>query len=102
MNLLMGIQGISRQPANEPKASCPSCRRPVAVLKTGRCSYCGAPLPGALHVVGSTPGLPPELLLSLQPRTPQVSKRTRWIRRLIGLGVASLLVAAIMGPCMKS
>ncbi len=72
------------------------------MLKSGKCLYCGAPIPGALHVVEPGPGLPPDILLSLQPRAAEVSSRTRWIRRMIAFGVASLLVAAIMGPCMKS
>jgi hypothetical protein len=72
------------------------------MLKSGRCLYCAALIPGALHVVEPERGLPPDLLLSLQPRTAEVSSRTRWIRRMIAFGVATMLVAAVMGPCMRS
>jgi hypothetical protein len=98
----MAIHSISRPPAPEPKATCPTCHRPVALLKSGKCIYCGAPLPGALHLVEPWRGLPPDVLLSLQPRTAEVSIRTRWIRRMIAFGVSSLLVSGIVGPCMKS
>jgi hypothetical protein len=98
----MGTHGISLLPPPEPKATCPSCHRPVAVLKSGRCLYCSAPIPGALHVVEPGRGMPPDVLLSIQPRAAEVSSRTRWIRRMIAFGVASMLVGAIMGPCMKS
>ena len=102
MNPPMGIQRIAPQPEKEPRAICPSCRRPVVVLKTGKCSYCGAPLPGAVPVVASARGLPPEVLVSLEPRTAVVSSRSKWIRRMLAVGVTFLLVAAVMGSCMKS
>lgn len=100
----MGIHAVSRQPSPtpEPKATCPSCHRPIAVLKSGKCLYCGNAIRGALHVVEGKAGLPVELQFALQPREGKLSNRAKWIRRIIALGVSSLIVALIMGPCMKS
>src|SRR5206468_9322321 len=42
----MGIKGITPPPGPTPKALCPSCHRPVALLKAGKCVYCGAIIPG--------------------------------------------------------
>jgi hypothetical protein len=72
------------------------------VLKSGKCLYCGAPIPGALHVVETQGGLPPELQLALQAGAEKSAGGSRWIRRMIAFGVAAILVAAIMGPCMNS
>jgi hypothetical protein len=74
----------------------------VVVLKSGKCLYCGERIPGALHVEETRPGLPPELMFSLQPRPARVSTRRKWIGRAIAMGVSSLLVGLMMGPCMKS
>ena len=101
-NRRMAIHAIARPPAPEPKATCPTCHRPVALQKNGKCIYCGAPLPGAAQVAEPQRGLPPEILLSLQPRRVEISSRTRWIRRAIAFGVSSSLLAAFMGACMKS
>jgi len=97
----MGIHAVAKAPRPEPKATCPSCHRPVAMMKSGKCLYCGQPLPGALQVVETRPGLPPELMFALQPRTSQITPRTKWIRRAIAMGISSLLVGLFMGPCMN-
>jgi len=98
----MGIHGIAQPPRPEPKATCPRCRRPVAVLKTGKCSYCQAEIPGSAVQTQVKAALPPELLLAFEPRAVTVSTRSKWIRRAIALGVAALLVAGVMALCMKS
>jgi hypothetical protein len=97
----MGIHAVARMPAPEPKATCPSCHRPVAMMKSGTCVYCGHRISDA-EVEAPKAGLPPELMFELQPRAAKISTGTRWIRRVIALGLSSLLVAVFMGPCMKS
>jgi hypothetical protein len=98
----MGIRAVPQQPSPEPKATCHSCHRPISVLKSGKCVYCGEPIPGALRVVEARPSLPSEFFFSTQPRADKLSIRAKWMRRAVAMGVSSLLVAAIMGPCMKS
>lgn len=98
----MGIHAVARPQAPEPKATCPSCQRPIVVLKSGKCLYCGNPIPGAIHAVEAKPGVPPELMFALQPREAQVSNSSKWIRRFIAAGVASILIAFFVRACMKT
>jgi hypothetical protein len=43
-----------------------------------------------------------EALLALEPRPRSVATGSLWLRRVIALGVAGLLTALVMGPCMKA
>ena len=103
----MGIRGVAGQPKPVPRATCPGCGRPVALLKSEQCLYCGAP---TVAVPGLAPSratesprakLPVELLIALEPRKRTVSSRSIWLRRVLALGAAGLLTVLFMGPCMR-
>jgi hypothetical protein len=97
----MGIQGVPARIKPAPKASCRRCGRPVAVLKSGRCSYCGVVLDPSRPV----PAVPehPEALIALDPTArATTSSGSVWLRRLIALGGVSLLTALFARACMKS
>lgn len=98
----MGIRSVPERIRPAPKAACPRCRRPVAVIKAGRCSYCGAVLDLVLATRTPAPTLPPEALIALEPRGSAASSRTAWIRRMVALGAAVTLVALFTGTCMRS
>jgi hypothetical protein len=98
----MGISGVAPRPKPVPKATCPGCQRPVALLKSDRCLYCGASTGGAAVAAAPTSKLPAELLIALEPRASTVTTRTIWLRRVFALGGAGLLTALVMGPCMRT
>ncbi len=109
----MGIRGFGPRPRPAPKATCAGCGRPVALLRSERCVYCGAATgdrvaPPVAAVAGgaATPvpvsKLPPELLIALEPRPSPVTTRGMWLRRILALGGAGILTALVMGPCMRS
>lgn len=98
----VGIRGVTSSPRPAPKATCPRCGRPVALLRSARCVYCGAETGTPEAVAASGPRLPPEALIALEPRAHEVSSRSVWLRRVIALGGAGLVVALVMGPCMRS
>ena len=85
-----------------PKATCPGCRRPVALLKSARCVYCGTALGGPSVPAGPASKLPAEALIALEPRARSDSTGSLWLRRVLALGVAGLLTALVMGPCMRT
>jgi len=74
----------------------------VAVLRSGKCFYCGAEIPGSPGAAEEKGALPPELLLALEPHAARVSRGSKWIRRTIAFGATAVLVAAIMGSCMRA
>ena len=97
----MGIRGVPASIKPAPKATCPRCGRPVVVLKSGRCSYCGAVLDASRPAV-EVPAHP-EALIALDPHAASGSSpRVVWLRRMIALGGASLLTALFARACMKS
>lgn len=97
----MGIQGVAASIKPAPKATCPRCRRPVAVLKSGRCSYCGAVFDAA-RPAAEVPAHP-EVLIALDPQAAgRSSPRAVWLRRLIALGAAFTLTALFARACMRS
>jgi len=91
---------VALAPKPEPKEICPSCHRPVAVLKNGTCLYCGERIPG-LHVVEAPRGMPAEAAILLEPRQPGISSFRRWTIRIIALIVGSGIAAFVAGSCMK-
>lgn len=73
------------------------------MAKAGRCLYCGTTIDEALavaHDESRTP-MPPEMMFALEPRTEGRSRGSKWLRRLIALGVAGLLLAVFVGQCMR-
>lgn len=97
----MGIQGVAARIKPAPKASCSRCGRPVVVLKSGRCSYCGA----VLDPSRPAPGVPehPEALIALDPRaTDRTPPRIVWLRRMAALGAASALIGLFARSCIGS
>ena len=80
------------------------------MLKSGHCLYCGTETPhaaGLAREVASRGGpsataLPAELLFALEPKASGVSSGSMWLRRVIALGLAALLLALFVGQCMKS
>jgi hypothetical protein len=99
----MGIKGVSPPPGPAPKALCPSCHRPVALLKAGKCVYCGATIPGLAPAAAaiSKGTLPSELALPELMIAGDMENRAKWARRIIAFGGMALLIAAMMGACMK-
>ncbi len=98
----MGISGVSPHRRPVAKATCPGCRRPVALLKSDRCVYCGTAVGGPSTPALRATKLPAELLIALEPRASAITSRSMWLRRFIALGGAGLLIALIMGPCMRA
>jgi hypothetical protein len=97
----MGVRNFAAMPKPEPKESCSSCGRPLAILKTGQCVYCGTKVPG-LTVVKS----PDQLQLAkasalLEPR-PHENTKQRWLIRIAASVVGSGVLALIVRSCMKS
>ena len=76
----------------------------MVVLRSGRCSYCGAEAgePGAGTTIRTVPAIPPEVLIALEPRAEGGSGRAVWARRALSLGVLGILVALFTGTCMKT
>jgi hypothetical protein len=99
----MGIKGITPPPGPAPKALCPSCHRPVALLKAGKCVYCGATIPGLVPALPTGPkgSLPTEIPLPELMVADDMQNRAKWARRIIAFGGMALLIAAMMGACMK-
>jgi len=98
----MGISGVSSHLKPVPKATCPGCRRPVALLKSDRCVYCGTAIGGPPSPAAPGSRLPAEALIALEPRARTVSSGKVWLRRVLALGGAGLLVALVIGLCMKA
>jgi hypothetical protein len=97
----MGIQGVPARIKPAPKATCPRCRRPVAVLKSGRCSYCGAILDPS-RPAAEVPAHP-EALIALDPQaTVRTSPRIVWLRRMAAMGAVSALVGLFARSCVSS
>ena len=46
--------------------------------------------------------LPPEVLFALEPRASGLSNRSKWLRRIIAIATAVLLLVVFIGQCMKS
>jgi hypothetical protein len=85
-----------------PKATCPGCKRPVALLKSARCVYCGTALGGQGAAPAPASKLPAEVLIALEPRQRDTARGSVWFRRILALAGAGLLTALVMGPCMKA
>ena len=83
-----------------PKVTCPTCRRPVAVLRSGLCSYCGAVVGPVDRTFARASSIPPEALVALEPRPHESG--SRWLRRTVALGAAGVLLAVFVRACMKS
>ena len=96
----MGVRNLATVQKPEPKATCASCGRPLAILKTGQCVYCGAKVPG-LTVVRN----PAEIQLAqavalLEPRPPENTNR-RWLIRIGAIALGGAVLAIVIGTCMR-
>jgi hypothetical protein len=80
--------------------TCPTCRRPVAVLRSGLCSYCGAVVGPVDRSAARASSIPPEVLIALEPRTHDSG--SKWLRRTVALGAAGVLLAVFIKACMKA
>ena len=100
----MGIQAVAEPPRPNPKATCPQCLRPLSVLKAGRCLYCGAEVhvPGAAAKSIAEAVMNAQVTVALEPRGQGERAGSRWLRRLIALGAAGLLIALFVANCMRS
>ena len=98
----MGIQSVSTHSKPAPKATCPKCGRPVAVVKSGRCSYCGTWTGELLANPAPMSSLPPEVLLALEAPAGRSSRGAVWGRRLLSLGVLGIVMILFAGTCMRS
>ena len=97
----MGISGVSQGHKPVPKATCPGCRRPIVLLKSDRCLYCGAATGGP--GIDATPAsrLPADAIIALEPRAVAVSATSKWLSRGIALCCAGLLTAIVVLLCLK-
>jgi len=94
----VGIQGVAARIKPAPKANCRRCGRPVAVLRTGRCSYCGA----VLDPSRPAPEIPehPESLIALDPEAKvPTPPRMVWLRRFIAMGIVSAMIGLFARSC---
>jgi hypothetical protein len=97
----MGISGVSPAPKPVPKAICPGCRRPIVLLKSDRCLYCGAATGKPAPPAAPASRLPADALIALEPRQREAGTGSKWLRRVIALGFAGLLTAIVVLLCMK-
>jgi len=95
----VGISGVSPRPKPVPKVTCPTCRRPVAVLRSGLCSYCGAVVGPADRPAARASAIPPAVLIALEPRAHESG--SKWLSRAIALSAAGVLLAVFIKACMK-
>lgn len=98
----MGISGVSKGHKPVPKATCPGCKRPVVLLKSDRCLYCGAATGGPGIEATPASRLPADALIALEPRPVTVSTTSRWLRRGIAFGFAGLLTLVVVLLCMRA
>lgn len=97
----MGVSGVSPGHKPVPKAICPGCRRPIVVLKSDRCLYCGRATGNPAAPAAPASRLPADALIALEPRQVTFSATSKWLRRGIALGFAGLLTAIVVLLCMK-
>lgn len=98
----MGISGVSPAPRPVPKATCPGCRRPIVLLKSDRCLYCGAATGKPAMAAAPASRLPAEALIALEPRERSLSSGSKWLRRGIALVIAGLVTAIVTALSMRS
>lgn len=98
----MGISGVSAARKPVPKAVCPGCGRPVVMLKSDRCLYCGVETGTAAAPAATASRIPAQALIALEPRARENGTGSRWMRRAVALGIAGLLLALFVGQCMKT
>ena len=92
----MGISGVSPAPKPVPKATCPGCRRPIVLLKSDRCLYCGAATGKPAAPATPASRLPADALIALEPRPREVDTGSKWMRRVIAIALAGLLIVIVM------
>ena len=73
------------------------------MAKAGRCLYCGTTIDESLAVAhdASRVMVPPELMFALEPRPEGRATGSKWLRRLIALGVAGVVLAVFVAQCMR-
>ena len=94
----MGIQSIPKPKGPEPKARCPRCKRPVAMMARGACVYCGVTLGtgGDPASAGAGPAMPPELIIAFDPSLR--AKRgggDKWLIRVLALTIVGFVIGII-------
>ncbi|HKQ58382.1 MAG TPA: hypothetical protein VJY35_10995 [Candidatus Eisenbacteria bacterium] len=100
----MGIRAVPTPARPDPKATCPHCHRPLSVLKAGRCLYCGTEVhvPGAAARSIAEAVMTAQVAVALEPVAKGSSTGSRWLRRLIALGVTGTLIALFVAQCMRT
>src|SRR5258706_1957019 len=99
----MGIQTIPPPDHAVPKALCPKCHRPIAMVRTGKCAYCGEVVPGLskARALGAPDPTPPDFLgVDIEGMIPK-GGRSRLVWQIMGFVSMALLAGGMMGTCMK-
>lgn len=98
---------MSPAPKPQPKAVCSGCGRPMAVLKAGRCVYCGAAgaVTGAA-AAGEAARPPVNLQLvqaqaMLEPRLATKPGWMKWVVRSVAAAAGVFIALLFLGPCAK-
>lgn len=90
----------------QPKAVCAGCGRPMAVLKAGRCVYCGAAgaATGAIAGAEARPAVNLQLVQAqalLEPRVETKPRWVKWVVRSVALAAGIFVALLFLGPCTK-
>jgi len=97
----MGVRNLASTPKPEPKGTCSSCGRPLAILKTGQCVYCGTRVPGLSIVRSPEQQQLAKASVMLTPRPHEVGKQ-RWLIRIGAIVLGGALLALVIRGCMRS
>ena len=84
-----------------PKALCPSCGRPVALLTAASCLYCGAAQASPAPAKEGASKIPAQMLVMLEPRAHDRKRGKVWLFRAGGILIGIMLVTALIGPCVR-
>jgi len=105
-----GLKGLSRSRPDvtsawspTPKARCPHCARPVALLRGTHCVYCRKAL-GKFEGGQKEPSGEAALAIAevmLGQGLKGQNRRSRWVMRIVAASVGGLLAAGVVGMCAR-
>jgi hypothetical protein len=93
-----------REHRPQAKANCSKCGRPLSIMRSGTCIYCGHVNDAVILAKDASPGRVRDaaaLLAQLETPAPQKPKVSKWGMRFLALGLGALLVWMFVGPCMR-
>jgi hypothetical protein len=97
----MRLEAASRGRSPAPKAICPGCGRPIAMLKAGQCLYCGKRVGGAVVPVSDGERMRAMAEAMLLPRRVSGGQGRKWAIRLGAVAISAFVVLGVLGSCMK-